>query len=815
MLRRRLFAYVMMFVLGIVCAYLFLDEGLKIWSLLLLCSSVFAICVLKLDGYVSKDGVVSVDYTFTLLERKRLIAASIAGVLVLGLNWWAMGGSWDNGVTGTSSSGQLESSAAWLGPNERLEGVITEVRSKEYGYEIIVKQDAWLEDGSAWGFASGFIRPIKVRVAFIDKEHSITDPEYGVYGLVGKRICTDAELKRPTGKENPGCFDYALYLKSKGIGFTATAHSIELCERDGVYHKLHKELMKARFRFEEAFNAEPELKALVKGVIYGDKSEITEETREVFNENGTGHILAVSGLHVGFLFSLLAFLLRKRRTLPMNLLIGGVLLLYGEMTMWSPSTVRAVMVMSLSLLSTALRRRADLLTSCSFAALILLVANPYQLFNTGFQMSFIAMLGICFLAKPISYYVGDSLGVIIAVQMAIAPFTAFVFNRFNPITLFINVPITLVASILVPACIIGNALIVTLGFLPEPIYQLLCGLLELLLRLNKELNFDGKWSFEVTNISAGILIICYILMFAISSEWMKVTMIRQNYAIVRQVVCLMVVPALALCIATANPFLDDEFVFISVGQGDALHIRDKGANYLIDGGGSTELNIGARVLEPYLLSNGVRKLDGALVTHLHADHYKGIDELSQIYPIHQIILSKQYQGFYRTNYSNARFVTSKDSLKINKDLVIRPIWPIGNRKVQGDITSDSANEFNMVYMVECKGVRVLVTGDLLEKDELDMIEYYGNSGALDCDILKVAHHGSKSSSSDEFIDAVSPSIAVISVGADNMYGHPNKEVLERFRSRGIKVYRTDLNGAVGIDISRRGFEYKVDVVNGI
>ena len=150
------------------------------------------------------------------------------------------------------------------------------------------------------------------------------------------------------------------------------------------------------------------------------------------------------------------------------------------------------------------------------------------------------------------------------------------------------------------------------------------------------------------------------------------------------------------------------------------------------------------------------------------------------------------------------FIEPESRINITDDVYIEPIWPL--RGARGDVDIDDPNENNMVYMVNYRGVKIMVTGDLLEEDELEMIEHYKGTDVLDCDILKVAHHGSKSSSSEELLDAVTPEIAVIQVGLHNFYGHPHPQTLERLAERGIEVYRTDTNGAVGIDI-RRGRLY--------
>lgn len=766
MLRRRLFVYTTAFVTGIVCAYMFSEMAKPLLAAALTVAAGIGVCRLPEDS------------TLTTKERRRLIICLVAGFLSMLVHF----------MTLCSGAAQIE--------DYDLNGVIKAIRYKDYGYEILADPEDW---------HLGRL----IRIAYVDENHELEE-EQDIYEAVGAYITASGTLRKPEGRDNPGCFDNRIYQASRGIKYGITTKHITITDNEDLLHRVHKIIMIARSRFEASFGEEPELRALVKGVVFGDKNEIDEVTREAFNENGTGHILAVSGLHIGFLFSLLSFLLKRRRTFGVNLFIVAVLICYGEMTMWSPSTVRAVMVMVISLASTKLKRRADLLTSVSFAALILLINNPYELFNTGFQMSFLAMLGIAFAAPVLSCFVGDYLSVIIAVQLAIAPVTAFLFHRVSPLSIFINVPITLIASVLVPLCIGEIVLIIIIGNIPSLLYHVTAGLLELLLGANQVLNMEGKWSFDQLSYNPGLLIVFYCFVFTICSEWMRVQLIRKNYEVIRNTLACLIIPGLIICMATYNQFGDDELVFVSVGQGDALHLRCGSKDILIDGGGNVERNVGTTILKPYLLANNTNDIDAAILTHLHSDHYKGIEELSAVYPVKEILLSRQYSRSYKSNYSNTRFISTADTIQVGRDCYIKPLWPI-QKDSSKVIASDEANEFNMVYMVYYRNVRVLVTGDLIEADELHMLQYYSGTDELDCDILKVAHHGSKSSSSEAFLDAASPDVAVISVGLNNLYGHPHEQTIKRLEERRIKIYRTDYNGAVGIDINRQG-KYRIDLM---
>ena len=220
------------------------------------------------------------------------------------------------------------------------------------------------------------------------------------------------------------------------------------------------------------------------------------------------------------------------------------------------------------------------------------------------------------------------------------------------------------------------------------------------------------------------------------------------------------------------------------------------------------------------MHSGADAVDIALVTHLHADHYKGIEELSEVFPVGAIGIPVDYRSTDHGSPEdqNTRselpfdpakiyYIEPDTEIDITEDVIIDVIWPVG---VSDDpIAADDPNEHNTVYMIRYKDIKIMVTGDLLEEDELDMVDYYAGTDTLKCDILKVAHHGSKSSSAEAFLDAAKPRLAVIQCGRNNFYGHPHKQTLERLGERGIPVFRTALSGAVGIDI--RGSRLSVDL----
>ncbi len=631
--------------------------------------------------------------------------------------------------------------------------------------------------------------------------------------LIGADIEAHGKPKELYRADNPGCFDYLIYMRSLGISGAFKADSIRITKNNqSLITRFRKALFEAKERFLGYFSEDS--RAFLKGIVFGDKSEIEEDVLKEFNLNSSGHILAVSGLHIGFLYALLRLLSGSKTTWPISVAIISVLLIYAEMTMWSASVVRAIIVMSINLLSFNLNRRFDLLSSLASAAIIILICRPYMLFNAGFQLSFAAMLAIAFLGKRLSALFGNLLGVTFAVQVGTIPLIAMSYHRVNLLAFAINVPIIMLSSLLVPLCILALMTDIAIAYLPGFVIKFIDFCCESLVMINHILSFDYSFSNLVAGISPILTILFYLIIGAATCEWTRINLIRKDYKEIKKLISLMAIPLIMICSSLFNSFRDDEIVFLSVGQGDSVHIRSGDKDMLIDGGGSDFINTGERILMPYLLSSGAPDVDMAFITHLHKDHFLGIKELSMEYPVRAIGVPSIYaysKGGSDIAADEIIYIKGESEISIGEDVSVRTLWPLASETKRIDI--DDPNEHNMVYMIDYRGLKIMVTGDLLEEDELKMCNHYKGTNALKCDILKIAHHGSKSSSSEEFLDAAKPEIAVIQVGRNNIYGHPHAQTLDRLKARGIEVYRTDINGAVGIDIKRNG-NIRVDTMRG-
>ena len=808
MLRRKLALYVLLYIAGIAAGY-FIFEKTRIPEGLGFCAAVITAVLLtennsksrtflKRDHEHIKGGAEKhLNYSSERIkEQKRiLIFVFVAGLLLFSFRY--MG--YKSALSGISSL-------------EQAEGRILSVSVKNDSVQLIIAGPSRMLVITDEDTVNRLFQQDGSSATHLSERSLICT------SLTGATVKAKGQFSEIPPADNPGCFDYSLYMKGKGVNVRLRAYSLELIDSDdSLTTSIRRYLYATRESFIGRFDNETS--GFIRGVIFGDKSEIDVEILDEFNANSTGHILAVSGLHIGFLYGLLRFLTSRKRTLPASMLIAAVILLYGEMTTWSPATVRACIVLTVSLLSSVFRRRSDLLTSVSLAAFIILTFQPYQLFSSGFQLSFLALCGIAFLTKPIASVTGEAIAVMIAVQIGTLPVIAYSYCSINPLSILINIPVILLASLLVPLCILLLMTEACAGTAPGTGIEFAELISYTAIKVNHLLSFGGSFSIRTAGPGTAVIILIYVLIFGLASEWTRVMVIRHDAKLIIMQGMLILMPLLMLFSCLYNPLSDDEIVFVAVGQGDCTHIRASGNDILIDGGGqqnnskgstgkesTDEFNVGEKILMPYLLHSGAENIEIALVTHLHTDHYKGITELSEIYPVGAIGIPSDYRG----SVNGAVYIDPGTKIDIADEVYVETIWPV--EKSTEPVAADDPNEHNAVYMIHYKGIKAMITGDLLEEDEHEMVEYYKGTDTLKCDILKVAHHGSKSSSSEEFLDAAAPQVAVIQCGRNNIYGHPHKQTLDRLEARGIRTFRTDISGAVGIDI--RGGYISVDLIPG-
>ena len=658
--------------------------------------------------------------------------------------------------------------------------------------------------------------------------------------MTGSLIEFRGELEEPETAGNPRCFDYRSYLRSQGISCVSSTGSIRIVKQNAsITGLIRRKILKFRDDFitalcgstvrtntnvartdtaqtgtnqTEANQSETnQTEALLRGILFGDTDSMDEDMKDDFRRNGTAHILAVSGLHIGLLYSIFR-LLRKKTAVPgitaAFLLILGI---YGTMTLWAVSVTRAVALILIMELGEKLDRPYDLLTSLGFVSMLVLMHEPYALYGTSFIMSYLAALSIGVIVPVVKRIVPDKIpdGIktSLAVQLGLVPFVAFTFNMLPLGALIINIPVIFLLTIMVsvsaaavPVYVALSALSFGYSFffrafptageeaLLAPFSKVLMILSDLMVWINSRFADFDLISPDIVSPPLFAVAAYYGMLFLLCSESFRIARMRKRIDMAAPQIGITAIMILISCVLSVSPFDKADIVMVDVGQGDCMHFRFKPesivqsvisgkTDVIIDGGGNEKYNVGKKTLKPYLLKNGVRKVDLALATHLHIDHYKGIQELEE----EKMIRQKVTEG------------KTGDTININKRDRIEIIWPDHR-----DPDTDDENKNSLIFKVYINGITVLITGDLGEEGEHALVERYRGTDVLDCDVLKVCHHGSKYSSTAEFIEAVSPVVALIGVGKKNTYGHPSSEAIERLENAGAIVFRTDTDGAIGI-----------------
>ena len=634
----------------------------------------------------------------------------------------------------------------------------------------------------------------------------------------GYEVSVKGRLDEPKKKSNPNCFDYALYLKSIGIEVLLNADDIEVLDykstlQGNLYNlkKIYKERLKE--------TSGKEISGFMSGIMFGEKEDIDEEILEDFQKNGTAHILAVSGLHVGIIYGFISILWRGRKKKIFFAFITLFMMCYVILASFSPSVIRAVFMVELHALSKLLHRRYDLSSAAFLAVVFILYENPMMIFNAGFQMSFIAVLSMAAVIPYIKRVYDGMFTAGIAVQAGLLPYTMYSFNYFSLASLFVNIPIIFLAGIVVPLglCVLflviisegifslSSLLSSAPEFMIEIISKFIAGICVMIKFLNEMTCIDGITVFEVTSPGHIFLAFYYLSMLAFMSEAGRLLIIRKGRSAIKILVLIITAFSLSFGYVTKSGFEKADIVFVDVGQGDCIHIKtENGSNYFVDGGGNVNYDLGRKTLKPYLLKNGVKELDGAFVTHLHTDHYKGIAELCRQGMIRKLFLYEgncvnedkilKETGLERDNLV---YISEGQNILLSREANIEVLAPekrTNDEYLKLAENSKDENEMSLIMKVNIGNKSVLVTGDIDEKMEDELSEKYGD--ILNSDILKVAHHGSKYSYSEKFAEFVSAKYAVFQVGKNN-YGHPNEAVLVNYRNLGAEVFRNDIDGAVG------------------
>jgi competence protein ComEC len=615
-------------------------------------------------------------------------------------------------------------------------------------------------------------------------------------------------------ERNPGEFNYDAYLKSKGIlGILSIndSSSIKILDSKTAFFEnlIHQTRKTIDWQIKKFHS--PETASLLRGLLLADRKEINYQTKEQFINAGVVHVLAVSGLHVGYI--VLIFLVLFGR---FNLFLRSILTIFGLLcfifiTGVPPSVFRATVMAIVIIIAFLSNRSTNLINSISIAAFIILVINPYEIYNPGFQLSFAAVLSIAlvfpFIQKLIAgwdvqnrfaRYIILFVGVSLSAQIGTLPFTLYYFNKFSVIALFANLIVIPGIGIIIAAAIVTLALSAILPFIAvyfAAANDLITSLLLSIIKFSGELSFSH---LKIFNYSLIDLIIFYSLLAIFLFFLLRLQKLSAK-------ILFFVLAAINMILLTS---LDDKELLpnnylsvfmIDVDQGDSFLIKfPNGKTALVDAGNTTfNFDNGERVIIPLLNYLGIKKIDYGIISHIDADHYGGFvalildDLISEIYkpPIDtSLSKDKRFESFLKEKKVPTKYFSEQKIEIGNTSLYF--LYDAKINTVAGESTNRRSSVFKLVY----GKTSFLFTGDAEKSVERVYAQKYRDF--LDSDVLKVGHHGSKTSSSDIFLNYVKPDYSLISAGFKNKFEHPATEIVNKLENIGSNIYRTDMQRAI-------------------
>ncbi len=645
----------------------------------------------------------------------------------------------------------------------------------------------------------------------------------------GNIIKISGTYRKGRTQRNPGEFDYNNYLHSKNIsGILSVYEKNDIAIISGKVNNLKAIIFSSRKLVDKIITSmhTPQAAALLKGLILADRNEISSETKNYFINSGVMHILAVSGLHTGFI-ALIFFIFLGRLNLYLRsvLTIAG-LILFMFFTGIPTSVFRAVIMASVLLTAFILNRSSNIYNSLAIAALILLAADPSEIFNAGFQLSFISVISIAYffpyfkkllertgIRNKFLRYLFLFAALSLSVQIGTSPIILFYFGKFSLISVLINL-----AVIPLTGVIIGTG-ITTLVVFPLSVWtaSVYAGannmFADVLLTLVKYAGSSAYSFLDIVNYSLADVLVFYL--FVMTGIFLMHHLKSFRTA---TIFLILIIANIYIYSSTGNSQSEDKgklnVFMLDVGQGDSFIIKlPGGKSILIDAGSASQyFDNGERIILPAMRKLGIEKFDYGFVSHIDVDHYGGFISLVENNKIRRLFktppdtLSDKDRRFeqYLKNKNIPVEHYTRERLRIENAEIF-----ILNDGAHNFTGNNSLNNSSGIIKIIYGKTSFLFTGDIDKRGENYYVKKYNNF--LDSDVLKISHHGSKSGSSAEFIKSVSPDISLISCGIKNRFGHPSGEVVKRLQESGTQIYRTDCEGCVllqsdGMKISRIDWE---------
>lgn len=635
---------------------------------------------------------------------------------------------------------------------------------------------------------------------------------------IGNKVNVKGELSLFEEARNPGNFDQKFYYEKQKIGAFLWAEALRVTDRES--NPLKQGLYELRQKWKRILidAAGEEDGGALAAILLGEKQGMDREIRELYQVNGIAHVFAISGLHLSFLGVGVYHLLRRITGSYTVGGLAGVLFLSAYILMigMTVSAFRAMVMFLFRIGADLSGRHYDSPTALAAAAVTVCMWRPLSLYDSGFWLSFGALIAIIFILPIFKNLPAQSLWASVSVNLFLLPILMYSFYEVPIYGVFLNLIVIPLLSVLMAAGLIGTMISLFWEHAGEAIF-LCCRMIFRVYEHSCEAALRLPFARVVTGQpDIWKILLYYVFLFAAvlllrkKEENKGEKRSRKKRGVLS---VLLVGTGMTILLFTAQVKDKITITMLDVGQGDGLVIRGpEGKTYFMDGGSSDVKKVGEYRIEPYLLSQGIGNLDYVFVSHGDQDHISGIKEL----------VKRQKTGVTIKRLVFPTQTVWDDALKELAEMAEKEGIPVftmekGQCLTEGKLSltciqpgkgemEETGNSASLVLALRYGDFDMLFTGDVEGKGEKRLVDHLQREYS-ECvwDVLKTAHHGSGNSTTEEFLKTAAPQYAFISAGKNNFYGHPHKETLERLKDAGAIVYSTQEEGAVTIVVSEGEF----------
>lgn len=627
--------------------------------------------------------------------------------------------------------------------------------------------------------------------AYLHSEEQVA-PGDTVTGMFRLRLTTDGGIENPTSHRTEGIF-----LLAYPVGSSVIQKSEEASWRH--YPAIWRRQILNRIN--ELLPGEAG--AFASALLLGERSGVTYEMDTAFKVSGISHIIAVSGLHVSVLFGLVYTLLAKRRVL--SCLVGiPALFLFAAIAGFTPSITRACIMQSLMLLAMVLDREYDGPTALSFAVLAMLVANPLTILSVSFQLSVGCMMGIFLFSEKIRQYllkygskhikkeqklanrlwqgIATSVSISLSATVMTTPLVAYYFGCISVFGVVTNLLTLWVISFI----FYGIIVCLLLSLMSVGLSQILAAIVAIPIQfVLGTAGFISKLPMAAVYTSDPYVVVWLIGVYVL----LGIFVLQKKKQPILLLTSIVFTLLLTQLFSWFEPLQDDfRVTMLDVGQGQSILLQSDGKTFLVDCGGDDGEDAADATAE-VLLSQGISRLDGIILTHYDEDHVGGVVNLLSRVHTDRLILPYVDD---ETGTSKSIVAAAGSAVEYVREDVL---YTFGSTEMTifAPISDESDNESSICILFQREDCGILITGDRGVSGEMMLLQTHS---LPQVDVLVAGHHGSAGSTSEELLAATSPQFAFISVGEDNRYGHPSNKVLERLINAGCEIYRTDIHGTI-------------------